>query len=329
MMSVNANNNVANGTRSVGGDGGSMMVVPVDLYSVVLSAAGLVLATLLGGGGSLTVLLALFRSPRIQRYSYTLLLVFFFLALALDVVWAPLELGHLLTFHLSGRHPTSDLGVATFVLYILLLGGVALLLAAFCLENVLRLSQAFHPALRKPWPLLVVVLSLLVALAVALGVACASLNPDPFRPAPHSYLVLDPSASKARVAGLTLLLVLVVVGAGGVVTAGVLAVRRGAVLIKPSHSFLSGQSGQSVPDHPHHDDLPPYTPQPGCSTSDDQASASPCSSKLPDILEPDVTVMPAARPPNGAGLHLNPAPASKGPTMLGVNMAQVGIMIAQ
>ncbi|KAL8617044.1 hypothetical protein ACOMHN_014215 [Nucella lapillus] len=314
IMTLNTStlNNSAHSANS-----GPLEPVRVEAYSVVLSTAALALAVVLGGGGSLTLLLAIFQSRRVRKYSYTLVLVFFFLCCGLDLLWSPMELAHLLSYHHSLQNPTRDFAVATFAIYIFLLAGLAILITAFCAENVLRLSGMFSPVLRHAWPLSVCLSMLLLCLLMALAFLATSLHtPSPHHPL--SYLVLHAASSATRVTILTLLVLMVVLGAVAVVLAGVVAIRMGGVAVKTSESFLSGQSNDS-------NALPRFiVNQTGAGASNedvDKISMSASSSKLPDIIGPDVT---PATPVKGPGKLADlSAPAPRGPTMLGVNMSQV------
>lgn len=226
-MAINSSNASLTSTNGGGGGGGGSSLNPgqvtVEAYSVVLSVAALILAVVLGGGGSLSVLLAIFHSRRVRKYSYTLVLVFFFLCCGLDLVWAPMELAHLLTYHHAGHNPTLDFGVATFTVYVFLAAGLAILIAAFCAENVLRGSGCFSSVVRHAWPVSVCVAMFLTSLLMAVSFLYASLG----ELQGGSYLVLSAQSSNSRLSILTVLVLLVVLGAGGVVGARLLQVRFG------------------------------------------------------------------------------------------------------
>lgn len=329
-MTLNGSNGSATSTN--GADGEEAGPVVVEAYSVVLSVAALVLAALLGGGGSLSVLLALFRSPRVRKYSYTLVLVFFFLCGGLALLWAPMELAHLLTYHHSLRNPTLDFGVATFAVYIFLCAGLALLIAAFCAESVLRFAGCFGRGVRQAWPASVCVAMFLTSLLVAVAFLSASLGQR------HrgSYLILHPESAASRLSALVVLLLMVGVGVAGLGVARVLAGRRGEA-VKTSESFLSAQSHESAANAVPHflinqadagdggDGEGGY----GAGSSDDgidkRSISASSSSKLPDIIGPDV-IEPGTpvKGHNSPRLGNLPGPGSRGPSMLGVNMAQVG-----
>ena len=270
--------------------------------------------------------------PLCFRYSYTLVLVFFFLALGLDTVWAPLELVHLLSFHLTGVHVTRDLGVASFALYVFLLGGLAIVLAAFCVENVLRLNGTFSGGVKQAWPLAVVFAALFIALILSITIVGASVSADSDWMV-ESYLVLDQTASEARITVLTILILVVVAAATLLVASGVMAIRNGTVVIKSSESFMSAQSPTGSSNlHPQLPHFPLNQDSgPGCS-SDDQVSVSPISCKMPEIMEPEEKDKCGDLTRNGSThstMSSKNKPGAlpvKGPSMLAVNMAQVTIL---
>ena len=102
------------------------------------------------------------------------------------------------------------------------------------------------------------------------------------------------------------------------------ALRRGEV--KSSESFLSAQSNESANAVPNF--LINQTDVAASSEDGDKLSISASSSKLPDIIGPDVTPSTPVKGHNSPRLGNLPAPGQRGPAMLGVNMAQVGINCA-
>lgn len=293
-------------------DGGPLAM---EAYSVVLSVTALTLSTLLGGGGSITVLFAILQSRQVRKYSYTLVLVFFFLCCGLDLLWVPMEVVHLLSFHYTRVNPTLDFGVATFAIYIFLVAGIAVLIASFCGENALRLCGCFADRVKSIWPVAACVVLFVASLIMAVAFLYASVGKDHLGElgGAEAYLVLHPSSSACRVSLLATMLILVVGGATLVVAAVAVGHRKAAH--KSSESFVSGQSNES------NNILPHFLINQSATDDDneDKLSNSPSSPRLPDLVVPSVTTCLASKGPRLGEL---PSP-SRGSNMLSVNMAHV------
>lgn len=322
-MAFNTGNDNINTTGENGAVAMGSGPVMVETYSVVLSVAALVLATIFGGGGSIAVLVAIFQSRQVKKYSYTLVLVLFFLCCGMDLVWSPIEVVHLLAFHYTHENPTLDFGVATFAIYVLLSAGTAALVAVFCQENILRLCGCFHDNVKRVWPLGSCAFMFTVSILLAVSYLVASIGDGKLEEdARKTFLVLDESSSVARVAVLAVMMVLVVGGLVGLVMAAALAYSK--TNHKSSESFMSGHSNESNNILPHF--LINQTDAEPSNEDTDKISNTPSSPRLPEIISPNDGGSSSPTPGVSSEprmLNDLPAPPQRSSNMLGVNMAQV------
>ncbi|XP_076467562.1 uncharacterized protein LOC143298568 [Babylonia areolata] len=253
----------------------------------------------------------------------------------LDVLWSPLELFHMLVFHHTLLHPAEDFGVATFAVYVFLCAGLGFLIAAFSAENVLRLSGRFRGTVSRAWPAAVCVTLLLVSLLTTLAFLSASLTDlreeTPSSTFPSAYLHLDSPSSVARVSILGLLVVLVVAAVVVLMVVAVVVVvvvkrrkkkeqQKGEV--KNSDSYPSSTGGCN--NEPHPPSLPLHfllRQAEGAASSEavDTGAASPLSL---DVTLPSLALK-GRNSPRGGGDFSADSGGLRGPSMLGVNMAQV------
>ncbi|XP_052795866.1 uncharacterized protein LOC128228538 [Mya arenaria] len=122
----------------------------LKLYSIVLSTTVLVLAILFGGGGCLTVLIAMVAHHLHRKLRYILIGVLLLTCSVLDLIWCPLEITRLLLYQHSvvtgniiSADVARDLQYISSAMYVLLLCTLASMIALICIQNLLKVVRKY------------------------------------------------------------------------------------------------------------------------------------------------------------------------------------------
>jgi len=122
----------------------------LKLYSIVLSTTMLVLAILFGGGGCLTVLIAMGIHRLHRKLRYILLGVLLAVCTLYDLVWCPLEIARLLIHQHNvlirknvSTDETENLKNISDALYIILLCSLASMLIIISVQNLLKMIKKY------------------------------------------------------------------------------------------------------------------------------------------------------------------------------------------
>ncbi|KAH3834678.1 uncharacterized protein LOC127876086 [Dreissena polymorpha] len=147
----------------------------IKLYSIVLSTTMLVLSILFGGGGCITVLIAIFFRRLHRKLRYILIGILLVVCSAFDFIWCPIEIARLLLHQrnaLSGNEisiqTVSSLNYTSSAMYVLLLCALATIIVMICIQNLLKVVRKYDaiPKVKLGIILLLIWLITCIALTV-------------------------------------------------------------------------------------------------------------------------------------------------------------------
>ncbi|XP_041357239.1 uncharacterized protein LOC121374269 [Gigantopelta aegis] len=154
----------------------------LQAYSVVLSATTLLLSALAGGGGSLAVMFTIVTGKVIEKQSYAIVLTLLAACLAFDLLWAPLEIVHLLYYHHTNENVTQDYKVMTHGIYVFLIMVISSTVILVSAKKILCLYGKFGKKCKKVWPTIGCFVSLFLGLvAVSVYVSTVTIYEGNFQ----------------------------------------------------------------------------------------------------------------------------------------------------
>ncbi|KAL4230597.1 hypothetical protein ACF0H5_010974 [Mactra antiquata] len=147
----------------------------MELYSIVVSATMLVLAILFGGGGCVTVLIAMFVHRLLRKLHFVFVGILLIVCCIYDFIWCPIEIVRLVLHHQHGNgnsispDVTQDLKYIGSTLYILLLCTIAAMIALICVQNLLKIIRKYDniPKMKLGIVLILIWLMTSVSLTIA------------------------------------------------------------------------------------------------------------------------------------------------------------------
>lgn len=147
----------------------------MELYSIVVSATVLVLAILFGGGGCVTVLIAMFVHRLLRKLHFILIGILLVVCCVYDFIWCPIEIVRLVLHHQSvndnsvSEEVIRDLKYMGSTLYILLLCTIAAMIALICVQNLLKIIRKYDsiPKIKLGIILIFIWLVISVSLTIA------------------------------------------------------------------------------------------------------------------------------------------------------------------
>lgn len=187
--------------------------IHLELYSIVLSVTMLVLAILFGGGGCVTVLIAIALRRLLRKLRYILLGILLIICSAYDFIWCPVEISRLLLQQnvVSGNTVSLDairnLKYISSTLYVLLLCALACMIMLICVQNLLKIIMKYEGIPKLKLGIIFLLIWLVISVALTIGYVLTTLSEDQ----PNVYHNLNKKAFHFKLAVQVVWIILVLV----------------------------------------------------------------------------------------------------------------------
>lgn len=160
--------------------------IHLELYSIVLSVTLLVLAILFGGGGCVTVLIAMFIHRLLRKLRYILIGILILLCSVFDFIWCPIEISRLLLYQqnaVNGNTVVSldvlrNLKYISSTLYVLLLSTSAAIIILICVQNFLKIMRKYDSLPKIKLGIIFLLIWLIVSVALTIGYILVTLDEE-------------------------------------------------------------------------------------------------------------------------------------------------------
>ncbi|XP_045205075.2 uncharacterized protein LOC123557588 [Mercenaria mercenaria] len=167
---MDQNNNVTDVSTDTQADGTEM-----ELYSIVLSATVLIFAILFGGGGCITVLIAMFVHRLLRKLRFVLIGILLFVCCIFDLIWCPIEITRLVIHHqnINGNTVSTDavkdLKYVGSSLYVLLLCTIAAMVVLICVQNLLKIVRKYDNIPKMMLGVIFVLIWLIISISLTIA----------------------------------------------------------------------------------------------------------------------------------------------------------------
>lgn len=162
-------NNVTDIGADAPADGNGM-----ELYSIVLSTTVLLFAILFGGGGCITVLIAMFVHRLLRKLRFILVGILLAVCCIFDLIWCPIEIMRLVLHHQSKNGNTvsldaiRDLQYVGSSLYILILCTLATMIVLICVQNLLKIVRKYDNIPKLKLGVIFILIWLLISITLTI-----------------------------------------------------------------------------------------------------------------------------------------------------------------
>ena len=169
-------NDTISGTSSVD------YTVKMELYSIVFSSTMLCLGILFGGGGCVTVLIAMFLYNLMKKLRYVLIAMLLIVCCGFDFIWCPTEISRLVLHHQNmntnviSDEVILDLKYFGCSLYILLLCALAAIIVLICIQNFIKLIQKYDSIPKLKLGIIVILLWILFSISLTVVYVVVSIS---------------------------------------------------------------------------------------------------------------------------------------------------------
>lgn len=169
------NNNGSGFTADMQEDGNKL-----ELYSVVLSTTVLIFAILIGGGGCITVLIAMFVHRLLRKLRFILIAILLVVCCVFDLIWCPIEITRLVLHHQGINGNTilpdamMDLKYISSSLYILLLCTTAAMVVLICVQNLLKIVRKYDNIPKLKLGIIFILIWLIISISLTIAYALVS-----------------------------------------------------------------------------------------------------------------------------------------------------------
>ena len=166
--------------QSQNGTGGVVMQnetegTRLELYSIVLSTTIMILAILFGGGGCITVLIAMFMHRLLRKLRFVFIGILLLVCCFFDLVWCPIEIARLVIHHqningnIVSAHTVRDLKYFGSSLYILLLCTIASIIVLICVQNLLKIIRKYDTIPKMTLGVCFVLIWLIISISLTIA----------------------------------------------------------------------------------------------------------------------------------------------------------------
>lgn len=173
----------------------------LETYSIVLSIATLTLSVVFGTGGNILIFLSMCTNKLLRKSKYAQLSCLLLICLLFDLIWAPMEIGHLIYFH---KHsvPLDGLKLASQSLYMLLISAIALTLTLLVAFRFLLICGKCTRRLKKLSAFIGLPVDIVTSFALSLvyGIISVSHEPD----MPECYVIMNKTTFLFKVVLITI-----------------------------------------------------------------------------------------------------------------------------
>lgn len=159
--------------------------VKMELYSIVFSSTMMCLGILFGGGGCVTVLIAMFLYKLMKKLRYILISVLLFVCCAFDFIWCPVEISRMVLHHQNSNSNIIsdriilDLKYFGCSLYILLLCSLAAIIVLICIQNCMKVIRKYEGIPKLKLGIIILLLWVLFSVSLTIVYIIISLaDPD-------------------------------------------------------------------------------------------------------------------------------------------------------
>ena len=155
--------------------------VKMELYSIVFSSTMLCLGILFGGGGCVTVLIAMFLYNLMRKLRYILIAVLLFVCCGFDFIWCPVEISRLVLHHQSlnsnmiSDQIILDLKYFGCSLYILLLCALAAIIVLISVQNFMKMAKKYNDLSKLKLGIIILLLWVLFSVSLTIVYVISSL----------------------------------------------------------------------------------------------------------------------------------------------------------
>ena len=155
--------------------------VKMELYSIVFSSTMLCLGILFGGGGCVTVLIAMFLYKLMNKLRYILIAVLLFMCCGFDFIWCPVEISRLVLHHQSvnsnmiSDQVILDLKYFGCSLYILLLCALAAIIVLISVQNFMKMAKKYDDLSKLKLGIIILLLWVLFSVSLTIVYVISSL----------------------------------------------------------------------------------------------------------------------------------------------------------
>ena len=189
--------------------------IHLELYSIVLSVTMLVLAILFGGGGCVTVLIAMSFHRLLRKLRYILTGILLIICSVFDLIWCPIEITRLLLHHqnVANSNKVVSLDVIrnmkyiSSTLYVLLLCALAAMIVLICVQNLLKTLMKYERIPKLKLAISFLLIWILISVALTIGYILVMLSEEEV----NVYHNMNKEAFRFKMAVQILWIVLVVV----------------------------------------------------------------------------------------------------------------------
>lgn len=158
--------------------------IHLELYSIVLSVTMLMLAILFGGGGCVTVLIAMSLHRLMRKLRYILLGILLVTCSVFDFIWCPVEISRLLLHQQNFVNDNNVVSLAVIrnlkyissTLYILLLCALGAMIILICVQNLLKTIMKYDHIPKSKLAIIFLLVWLVVSVALTVGYIVVLLN---------------------------------------------------------------------------------------------------------------------------------------------------------
>ena len=156
--------------------------IKMELYSIVFSSTMLCLGILFGGGGCVTVLIAMFLYNLLRKLRYILLAMLLIVCCGFDFIWCPTEISRLVLHHQNvntnviSDDVILDLKYFGCSMYILLLCALAAIIVLICIQNFIKVIQKYEGIPKLKFGIIVLLLWILFSVSLTVVYIVISLS---------------------------------------------------------------------------------------------------------------------------------------------------------
>lgn len=167
---MDQHNNDSNYSTDIPADGNKM-----ELYSIVVSTTVLLFAILFGGGGCITVLIAMFVHRLLQKLRFILIAILLVVCCIFDLIWCPIEITRLVLHHqnINGNTVSSDaihgLKYVGSSLYISLLCTTAAMVVLICVQNLLKIVRKYDNIPKLKLGIIFILIWLIISISLTIA----------------------------------------------------------------------------------------------------------------------------------------------------------------
>lgn len=154
----------------------------MELYSIVLSTTVLILAILFGGGGCITVLIAMFIHRLLRKLRFILLGILLLSCCVFDFIWCPIEIIRLVLHHASVNRSvdnTSSVNQLKYVgssLYVLLLCTIAAMIVLISLQNLIKIIRKYDTIPKMKLGIIFILIWLIISVSLTIAYVLVALG---------------------------------------------------------------------------------------------------------------------------------------------------------